>query len=184
MANQLARRSSAADLEIRGDGRTVVGIAVPFGQPARIGGPNGYAETFTHGSFTRTLTERGPERIKLLALHDDAALPLGRLSVAREDRSGLYIEGRVSQTQAGDEVLELVRDGALDAFSIGFVPVRDQWTQDRSAVTRQEVALREISIVAFPAFEGALISAVRNNPTPQPIPAHLDPNVWAMRFRR
>jgi len=67
-------------------------------------------------------------------------------------------------------VLELVRDGALDALSIGFQPVDggDKWDRQRSAVERVAVRLNEISIVTRPAYADALISGVRGN-----FPVHL-----------
>lgn len=162
MAERL-QRAHPADLEVRGDGRTVVGIAVPFDRPAEIRDTSGtYAETFRRGAFARTIADRG-DRVKFLAQHERRSLPLGRALVLREDTAGLYAEFRVSKTQHGDEALELIRDGALDALSIGFRPLRDRWTADRSAVDRLEVRLDEVSAVAFPAFADALIAGVRSD---------------------
>jgi HK97 family phage prohead protease len=157
-------RSSAADLEIRSDGRTVAGIAVPYGEAAEIRSAQGtYRETFQHGAFARTISERGPERVKFLALHGRDRLPLGRATLLREDAAGLYGEFRVSKTNDGDQVLELIRDGALDALSIGFRPMRDEWSTDNRSVTRVEAALHEVSVVAFPAYENALVAGVRHD---------------------
>jgi HK97 family phage prohead protease len=161
------QRCSPSDLEIRGDGRTVVGIAVPYNSPTAIF-ENGqrFAETFERGSFARTIAERG-SRVKFLAQHDRQSFPLGRATLLREDAAGLYGEFRVSKTTKGDEVLALIADGALDAFSIGFRPVRDRWSADRSAVTRLEARLDEVSAVAFPAYDGALIAGVRSDLPPR-----------------
>ena len=162
MAERL-NRAHPADLEVRGDGRTVVGIAVPFDAPAQIRDAAGnYSEVFRRGAFARTIAERG-DRVKFLAQHERRSLPLGRARVLREDATGLYAEFRVSKTTAGDEALELIRDGALDALSIGFRPLRDRWSADRSSVDRLEVRLDEVSAVAFPAYDGALIAAVRSD---------------------
>lgn len=162
MTTDRLTRANHADLQIRSDGRTVVGIAVPFGRPTDIRDASGtYAETFRRGAFARTIADRG-DRVKFLAQHDRRALPLGRAQVLREDAAGLYAEFRVSQTVAGDEALELIRDGALDALSIGFRPIRDRWTADRSAVERLEVRLDEVSAVSFPAYDEALIAGVRS----------------------
>ncbi|PBC57034.1 HK97 family phage prohead protease [Rhodococcus sp. ACPA1] len=166
-------RTSACDLDIRipGDGRTVHGVCVPFDSPALINDRDGrYSETFTRGSFARTIRERGAGRVKFLALHDQRALPLGRATLLREDATGLYGEFRVSQTQSGDEALELVRDGALDAFSIGFEPVRNVWAKDMASVVRAEAKLLEVSVVAFPAFDGAAIAGVRHREPSLTIP--------------
>lgn len=163
-------RAHPADLEVRSTGRTIVGLAVPFDVPARVSdGSHRYTEVFRRGAFARTIAERGPTRVKSLVMHDRQRLPIGRAEVLREDPNGLYAELRVSKTDFGDQVLELVRDGALDGLSIGFQPVPhgDRWSNDQTTCERIEVRLREISIVDSPAYDDALISAVRAEAAPQ-----------------
>lgn len=153
------------DLEIRGDGRTVYGLAVPYDQPAEIRDYQGsYTEVFRFGAFERTIAERG-DRVKFLANHDRQKLPLGKALKLDEQPAGLVGEFRVSATPDGDAALELIRDGVLDSLSIGFKPVDtgDRWNTDRTLVERTEVALMEVSAVAFPAYDGALISGVRHD---------------------
>lgn len=176
--SELLRRGGFADLEVRGDGRTIVGLAAPFDRPANIGR---YSEVIKPGAFLRTISERG-DRVKLLALHDERTLPLGRATALREETCGLIVEARISKTVAGDEALELVRDGALDSLSIGFQPVRDKWNVDRDHVERLEVRLIEISLVHAGAYDDARVLAVRSEADPG-IVAHLDPNTWATRLR-
>lgn len=150
------------DVELRiddTDGRTICGTCVPFGMPTQIG--NRFIESFRKGAFTKTIKERG-SKVQLLAAHDHKALPLGRATHLTETDDGLYGEFRISKTRLGDEVLELVKDGALNSFSIGFVPLRDKWSSDRKHVERTEVRLHEVSVVTFPAYEGAAITAVRD----------------------
>ena len=163
MTERLVR--SFADLEIRaaGDGRTVVGCAVPFDRPTDVGG---YVESFTRGAFARTIAERGAGRVKVLAAHSSSVNPIGCATVLREDPAGLHVELRVSKTQLGDECLELIRDGALDGLSIGFQPIRAVHNPTTGVVERTEVRLDEISLVSFPAYDGARVLAVRSI-TPQ-----------------
>lgn len=164
-------RAYVADLEVRSgsDGRTVHGIAVPFDTPTTVDDGWGvYEETFRLGSFKKTIREQrltdGTSKIKFLALHDRfGRLPLGRAHVLNEQTPGLYGEFRVSKTPDGDAALELIRDGALDAFSVGFQPVkeREDVDGDKTIVERLEVKLHEVSAVAFPAYAGAVIQGVR-----------------------
>lgn len=154
-------RAVPVDLEVRADGRLVCGIAVPFGERFDMGHAQ---EVFTRGAFSRTITERGAQAVKFLALHDHKVMPLGRAQTLREDAAGLYGEFRVSKTTAGDEALELIADGALDGLSVGFSPVRDRWDRDHAVVERVEVKLHEVSAVCFPAYQGARISALRTDP--------------------
>lgn len=156
-------RAFVSDIEVRSDGtgRTIHGIVVPFGRVARVSdGGAPYDEAFQMGAFKRTIDNGGTGRVKLLSHHSSRTNPLGRATMLREDGAGLYGEFQVSKTRAGDEALELVRDGALDSFSVGFRPVQHA---KRDGVTwRTEVAMREASLVTFPAYEGALIGGVRS----------------------
>lgn len=165
--SDILRRSWAPhlDLEIRGDGRTVYGLAVPFDTPATIyERGQSYDEVFRMGSFARTIAERG-DRVKFLLNHDRQTLPLGKATMLREDPAGLIGEFRVSATDAGDQALELIRDGVLDALSVGFAPTpkgtRGIPGRD-PIVERIDVKLMEVSAVAFPAYEGAVIGGVRS----------------------
>ena len=169
----------APDVEIQrgGDGRTVHGILVPWDSPARVydqfgptGQPAEYDEAIARGSFPDAVAD--PKRVKFLGHHVRRANPLGRGGLLRDDASGLYGEMYVSKTVAGDEVLELVRDGALDSFSVGFLPVR---SEDRGGIwTRTLGRLNEVSIVTFPAYAGALVGGVRAQDLP---PEALTPGV-------
>jgi HK97 family phage prohead protease len=164
MADILRRAwSPHLDLEIRGDGRTVYGLAVPFDSPTPIRDRSGtYDEVFRMGAFADTIRERG-DRVKFLANHDRQTMPLGKAIMLREDPAGLIGEFRVSATPAGDAALELIRDGVLDALSIGFAPIQSVGREGRDPVVeRTAVKLMEVSAVAFPAYEGALIAGVRS----------------------
>src|SRR5437773_762093 len=125
MATTVLHRVGGFELAVRdsGDGRTLFGVVAPFGTPARVsdGGPM-YKEQFERGAFARTIRERG-DSIRLNVAHDGARrLPIGRATLLREDAAGLYGEFKVSKTTAGEEALELARDGAV-SFSVGFQPI-------------------------------------------------------------
>jgi HK97 family phage prohead protease len=148
-------RTSPIALELREDGRTLTGTVMPYNTEARIGG---YTETFRPGAFS----DADPTQVPLLAVHDHESLPIGRALSLTDGPTGLDAELRVSKTTLGDEVLELVRDGAATGLSVGFVPVDDRWNATRSKVERLRAKLVEISITAFPAYADARIMAVRS----------------------
>ena len=145
----MENRSFESDLEIRagGDGRTIVGIVVPYNLEQRIN--RQLTEVFRPGAFAAVT--RAAHRVKLLVGHDSNQLPQGRATLLREDSQGLYGEFRVSKTQRGDELLELVADGAVDQFSIGFQPLQDRKRQD-GVVERSRAHLAELSLVTFGAY--------------------------------
>lgn len=173
MSNTMIRAFVPDSLTVNADGRTIVGLAVPFNVPTEIHDINGsYREQFAPGAFTRTIAERGPSKVKLLLQHNSQKLPIGRAVSLTETPEGLVCELRVSNTPDGDLALELVKDGALDGLSIGFQPI-NQATERDGLVTRTEVKLLEISLTGFPAYDNARVAAVRSN----------EPNTDVLRAR-
>jgi HK97 family phage prohead protease/HK97 family phage major capsid protein len=145
--------------------RTITGLAVPYGQDANIGGS--YVERFAPGAIDSV------EDVKLFYGHET---PIGVVVAGRETDGGYEITAKVSETSLGNDVLTLMRDGALNKFSVGFIPVSQE--QDGSTITRTKVSLKEVSVVPFPAYAGASITEVREEdreivqptePTPTPI---------------
>lgn len=163
----------AADVEIQsgGDGRTVRGILVPWDQPTRVRdafGPNAgrvevYTEAVERGAFDTAIAN--PRRVKFLSHHQRNVNPLGAARLLRNDGAGLYGELPVSRTQAGDEALELINDGVLDAFSVGFIPGTSR--MDGNVYLRTSAELQEASVVTFPAYAGAQILGVRSDLNPE-----------------
>ena len=83
-------------------------------------------------------------------------------TVLREDPQDLYMEARISQTQAGDEALRLIEDHALDGLSIGFEVICEDFDTRANLRTLRELKLHEISLVNFPAYTQAVVSGVRS----------------------
>ncbi|MFD2028962.1 HK97 family phage prohead protease [Promicromonospora aerolata] len=147
-------------LRADGDGRTIHGLAVPFDVETEVSDGFGrYRERFAPGAFARSIAQRG-SKIKLLANHDSRVFPIGRATSLEERSDGLHAAFTVADTVAGNEALELVRSGTVDSFSVGFAPVSER--QDGNVVVRTEVALREVSLVAFPAYPDALVAGIRS----------------------
>lgn len=144
--SELEIRSFEARADV--EERTIVGLAVPYGQLADIGGA--YQERFAPGAIDSV------EDVKLFYGHEE---PIGKIVEGRDTEEGFEIVARVSQTPKGDEVLTLMRDGVLNKFSVGFIPVESD--KDGSTITRTKVDLKEVSVVPFPAFAGANITEVR-----------------------
>lgn len=113
------------------------------------------------GAFTKTIDEGFKNgRVKMLWQHD---APLGMPSEMFEDDRGLYVKGKISRTQLGDEALELMRDGVVDRMSIGFsIPQNKSGFTDEGVRIISEVKLFEFSPVTFPANEAAHILAVKS----------------------
>lgn len=147
--------------EVDADRREVVGLAVPWNEEARIWDWDGdYMESFAPGSITAREGEP-----KAFWLHGGI---VGAASSYRDIDAGWEVALRISATSLGNDVLALVRDGAVDRFSVGFVPIEHTETVDEDGVrhvVRTRVEVREVSLTPWPAYDGAKVSAVRHQPT-------------------
>jgi HK97 family phage prohead protease len=128
--------------------REVIGRAVPYNDVIDIGG--GDKEQFVRGSVDLN------SHVKLFRDHKEI---IGKVNSMEEREDGLWIKAKISSTKLGDETLELVKDGAIRSFSVGFIPLVDE-KQDRTII-RKKVNLKEVSLVAFPAYENASVTEVR-----------------------
>ncbi|QCB50540.1 HK97 family phage prohead protease [Rhodococcus sp. PAMC28707] len=182
MHSNLVHRTTPLRLELRSDAvdeRIIAGIAAPFDSPAEIDSYEGrFTEVIRRGAFAKTISERG-DRVKLLGLHNRQTMPLGRAVLLEERSEGLYAEFRISQTQAGSEALELVRDGTLDQLSIGFRAISEVWDRTRSKRTLTEIALSEVSLV----LEGAYGAAAAVTGSRSADGHTLTPEAMALRLR-
>lgn len=156
-------RSFTPELEIRsaakgGDGRTVEGIAVPYGRPQRI--DSTLVEQFARGAFNHQLN--APNRVRFSREHlTFGGALIGKAMELRDDAAGLWGAWRVSATAAGDETLTLIEDGVLDELSVGFQE-RQNRRLDDGTIERVKANLVEVSVVLQGAYgRGALVSAVR-----------------------
>ena len=84
--------------------------------------------------------------------HDD---PCGRMTEHKITDAGLWIKARIS---AAAEVFDLVRDGVLTAFSVGFRIKDAEYNAAAEVFLIKEVELIEISVVSVPANQNTLFS--------------------------
>ena len=129
--------------------RTIVGLAVPYGQEIDLTGNT--KERFEAGAI------QSIEDVKLFYGHEE---PIGKVMEGRDTEEGFEIVARISDTVRGNEVYTLLQDGVLNRFSVGFFPVKDR--KEGQTIVRELVDLKEVSVVPFPAFEGAKITEVRS----------------------
>ena len=86
---------------------------------------------------------------------------MGRATLLKETDDGLYAEFKISKTREGDEALELVKDGALDQLSVGFMPIKNKKRPD-GVLERLKAHLAEVSLVTFGAYgEMAAVTGMR-----------------------
>lgn len=132
------------------------------GYASLFGVPDLGRDVVEPGAFARSLARRGVSGIRMLYQHDPAE-PIGVWTTIREDARGLYVEGRLAKgVKRAREVLDLMREQALDGLSIGFRTVKAR-AEAKSGLRRiVEADLWEISVVTFPMLPGARIASVKS----------------------
>ncbi|MEM1346224.1 MAG: HK97 family phage prohead protease [Pseudomonadota bacterium] len=157
------RGGGEIQLRMEGEAIAISGYAAVFDQRADIvPGPGGMAEVIRPGAFARALREG--QDVDLLVAH--AGLPLARSSsgtlTLSEDATGLRIEATLDS--ADPDVARLapkLRRGDLRHMSFGFRAVRQSWQQeegDRMLRSLEDLDLREVSVVARPAYGGTSVA--------------------------
>lgn len=130
---------------------------------------SGYAATWDldqvddvihRGAFSKSIQERMPaNKIKVLSQHD---VLIGKPVEMYEDEKGLFVSAYISPTTRGNDDLQLVKDGVLDRFSIGFSIPGGKYEIDEKGIRHiYEVKLMEFSLVTFPANEAAIVTGVK-----------------------
>jgi HK97 family phage prohead protease len=147
MSEMITREFQARLVET--EERTIVGLAVPYGQEIDLTG--NLKERFEAGAIQNL------EDVKLFYGHEE---PIGKVVEGRDTEEGFEIVARISDTPRGNEVYTLLKDDVLNRFSVGFFPVKDR--KEGQTIVRELVDLKEVSVVPFPAFEGAKITEVRS----------------------
>jgi hypothetical protein len=150
------RETPLDEMEVREnkDGMFFEGYAALFDSPSK---PLPFTERIAPGAFIRSLKSRND--IKLLWNHDTSEVlgstRAGTLKLV-EDERGLKVTAQLPNTTTGRDAAELLKRGDVDAMSFGFTVPRggDDWSEDGKERTLREVMLHEVSIVAFPAYEG------------------------------
>lgn len=117
-----------------------------------------YKEVVMPGAFSESLQGRVPA---LLWQHRSGE-PIGVYTVVKEDNVGLYVEGKLAlKTTRGAEAYELLKMGALNGLSIGFVTREDSYDKVSGVRTLKKVDLWEVSLVTFPANDASRVSNVK-----------------------
>lgn len=146
-----------SEMEIRSDAdrHYIEGICVPWGRRTdRVAVP----EIFDRGAFADLVTANA--KVKLTDYnHSNARIPVG-YSTQFEDRDdGLWGRFRLNNTPEGRSAHENSLEGVYGGLSIGFIARADR----KVARVRHVTAARldHVSLVEVPAYEDAVITAMR-----------------------
>lgn len=108
-------------------------------------------EVITPDAWSNTI--RQFQSVPLIWAHDYRIPPIGRATGFEIDARGLKFRAEFADTDFGNEIWGLYRDGYLNSFSVGFIPKQATEGQQRHEPNRTftETELLEVSAVAVPA---------------------------------
>jgi HK97 family phage prohead protease len=142
--------------------RTISGIAAPYNVSATVS--DGTAVQFAPGSLP--LDGKAPK----LFMYHDSSQPVGLVTSRTETPEGMLFTAKIADTPAGNEALQLAKEGVLDNVSVGVDVVTSSRAEDGTMIITSAI-WRELSLVPIPAFSGATITdvAASANTTPDDI---------------
>lgn len=139
------------ELTYNEDSRVISGYAAVFGNKDKAG------DVLIKGCFAKSIEERGPDsqakdKIIFLWMHNMNE-PLGKITVLREDKHGLYFESKIDEIELGDRAITQFKSGTLNQFSIGYRYVWDkcEYVEEdgEEMFVCKELILHEISVVSI-----------------------------------
>jgi HK97 family phage prohead protease len=130
--------------------RTISGIAAPYGISASVS--TGQTIKINAGA----LPEDGPAP-RLIVEHDTKNV-VGIVSSRVSTDAGMLFTAQIAETQAGNDLLALLKMGALDSVSVGIEAT--DYEMDGSTMVVKAATWKELSVVYEPAFSGAVITQI------------------------
>lgn len=134
-----------------GGGWEVAGYCSTFGNVDHGG------DVVMRGAFDATLA--AGSSVRFLNAHRTDQV-LGVPKQLKTDDRGLFGVFKISKTSLGEDVHTLLKDGALDSFSIGYVPTEVEFDDGGQRLLKQ-VDLLEVSVVAIPMNDRAVVTRVK-----------------------
>ena len=123
-----------------------------------------YDDVIAKGAFVQSLKgHKAAGTMPAMLWQHDADKPIGIWTEMVEDEKGLRIKGQLAmETVKGKEAHALLKMGAINGLSIGFMS--KEWAYDRETEVRTLTAidLWEVSLVTFPANEKARVTNVKS----------------------
>jgi len=150
-------RSFALEIRAANDDGTLEGYGSVFGVR------DNYDDVIASGAFAATLAaHKAAGTMPAMLWQHDPSEPIGVWTEMVEDAKGLRVKGQLAlDTTRGKEAHALLKLGAINGLSIGFMS--KQWAYDRDTEVRTltEIDLWEVSLVTFPANEKARVTQVK-----------------------
>ena len=100
------------------------------------------------------------EKNPIILFNHDYNRPIGRATGLKAGENGLELTAKISKS-AGD-VAELVKDGVLGAFSVGFRVKDADYLEETDGLRIKDAELFEVSVVSVPCNQSATFSLAKS----------------------
>ena len=100
------------------------------------------------------------EKNPIILFNHDYNRPIGRATGLKTGENGLELTAKISKS-AGD-VAELVKDGVLGAFSVGFRVKDADYLEETDGLRIKDAELFEVSVVSVPCNQSATFSLAKS----------------------
>lgn len=154
-------RAIALDLKATGDNGVIEGYGSVFGVV------DDWDDVVAKGAFTASLAEhKAAGTMPAMLWQHESDEPIGVWTEMVEDDKGLRVKGQLClDTARGKEAYALLKMGALNGLSIGFVtvPGTSRYNDEGVRIVTQ-VELWEVSLVTFQANKAATVTNIKAAP--------------------
>ena len=101
------------------------------------------------------------EKNPIILFNHDYDRPIGRATGMKSGPEGLELECKISKSAHGN-VAELVKDGVLGAFSVGFRVKDADYIKETDGLMIKDAELFEVSVVSVPCNQAATFSLAKS----------------------
>ena len=101
------------------------------------------------------------EKNPIILFNHDYDRPIGRATGMKAGPDGLELECKISKSAPGN-VAELVKDGVLGAFSVGFRVKDADYIKETDGLMIKDAELFEVSVVSVPCNQAATFSLAKS----------------------
>lgn len=152
------RSFALLDLKATGDSGIVEGYGSVFGVK------DSYDDVILPGAFAASLaSHRAANTMPAMLWQHDPSEPIGIWSEMVEDERGLRVKGQFAlETVRGREAFSLLKLGALNGLSIGFVATAKSYNDRNGTRMISAIDLWGVSLVTFPANGSARVDGIKS----------------------
>ena len=100
------------------------------------------------------------EKNPIILFNHDYNRPIGRATGLKSTENGLELTAKISKAAA--DVAELVKDGVLGAFSVGFRVKDADYIEETDGLRIKDAELFEVSVVSVPCNQSATFSLAKS----------------------